>query len=67
LALNLHNSFQQKATRALVSEIMGNDRHEQSANAILPLKHELDSKLLGFCGKNSGNVKKGRPEVFPSL
>jgi hypothetical protein len=51
--------FSTKSDASLVVEIMGNDRHEQSANAILPFKHEFELKMTGFCGNFSGNVKKG--------
>jgi hypothetical protein len=44
---------------------MGNDRHEQSANAILPFKHEFVSKMAGFCGNFSGSVKKEGPKGPP--
>jgi hypothetical protein len=57
--------FSTKSDASLVLEIMGNDRHEQRANAILPLKHELKRKVPQNCGKNSGNVKKGRPDDLP--
>jgi hypothetical protein len=57
--------FSTKSDASLVVEIMGNDRHEQSANAILPFKHGLMPKRAGFCGKFSGNVKGGRPKGLP--
>jgi hypothetical protein len=57
--------FSTKSDASLVLEIMGNDRHEQSANAILPFKHEFWLKMAGFFGNFSWNVKKGGPKSPP--
>jgi hypothetical protein len=59
--------FSTKSDASLVVEIMGNDRHEQSANAILPFKHEFGPKMAGFFDKFSGNVKREDPKALPSL